>query len=194
MAELQGSQHTVTLTACIKLAGQYCIRLMFLRLVQVSSNKRYAAAAGLGFTVAEVAKNVEADFGKIDILVHSLANGPEVTKPLLETSRKVCCHTSSRDEAPPCHCTKSWSLLGDWLPSMSRVNLTLPAAHTGVLGSTERICILLRLHAAALWAHHESWRRGCFPHISGVGEDHSWWAHPLSTCSKHPQGMQLMVF
>ena len=39
--------------------------------------------------MAEVAKNVEADFGKIDILVHSLANGPEVTKPLLETSRKV---------------------------------------------------------------------------------------------------------
>lgn len=27
------------------------------------------------------------DFGKIDIVVHSLANGPEVTKPLLETSR-----------------------------------------------------------------------------------------------------------
>ena len=60
--------------------------------MQVSSNKRYAAAAGQGFTVAECAKNVEADFGKIDILVHSLANGPEVTKPLLETSRKVCSH------------------------------------------------------------------------------------------------------
>ena len=29
-----------------------------------------------------------ADYGKIDILVHSLANGPEVTKPLLETSRR----------------------------------------------------------------------------------------------------------
>ena len=29
----------------------------------------------------------QADYGKIDILVHSLANGPEVTKPLLETSR-----------------------------------------------------------------------------------------------------------
>ncbi|XP_076883791.1 enoyl-[acyl-carrier-protein] reductase [NADH] 1, chloroplastic-like [Bidens hawaiensis] len=27
------------------------------------------------------------DFGSIDILVHSLANGPEVTKTLLETSR-----------------------------------------------------------------------------------------------------------
>ena len=26
---------------------------------------------------------------QVDILVHSLANGPEVTKPLLETSRKV---------------------------------------------------------------------------------------------------------
>ena len=29
----------------------------------------------------------QADFGTIDYLVHSLANGPEVTKPLLETSR-----------------------------------------------------------------------------------------------------------
>ena len=35
-----------------------------------------------------IAKAVEADYGKIDILVHSLANGPEVTKPLLETTRK----------------------------------------------------------------------------------------------------------
>lgn len=32
---------------------------------------------------------VKQDFGKIDIMVHSLANGPEVTKPLLETSRNV---------------------------------------------------------------------------------------------------------
>ncbi|GFP94405.1 enoyl-[acyl-carrier-protein] reductase [nadh] chloroplastic [Phtheirospermum japonicum] len=36
----------------------------------------------------EVAECVKQDFGSIDILVHSLANGPEVTKPLLETSRK----------------------------------------------------------------------------------------------------------
>ncbi|XP_042022382.1 enoyl-[acyl-carrier-protein] reductase [NADH], chloroplastic-like [Salvia splendens] len=35
----------------------------------------------------EVAESVKQDFGCIDILVHSLANGPEVTKPLLETSR-----------------------------------------------------------------------------------------------------------
>ena len=59
---------------------------------QVATNKRYAAAGDKGFTVSECAKNVEADFGKIDIIVHSLANGPEVTKPLLETSRKVSWH------------------------------------------------------------------------------------------------------
>jgi hypothetical protein len=58
--------------------------------LQVAANKRYAAAAGKGFTVSEVARSVERDFGKIDIVVHSLANGPEVTKPLLETSRKAC--------------------------------------------------------------------------------------------------------
>ncbi|KAL3136928.1 hypothetical protein ABBQ32_006534 [Trebouxia sp. C0010 RCD-2024] len=54
----------------------------------VANNKRYAAASGKGFTVVEVAQQVERDCGKIDIMVHSLANGPEVTKPLLETSRR----------------------------------------------------------------------------------------------------------
>jgi enoyl-[acyl-carrier protein] reductase I len=54
----------------------------------VRNNKRYAAAASSGFTVSEVAQQVERDLGKIDIMVHSLANGPEVTKPLLETSRR----------------------------------------------------------------------------------------------------------
>jgi enoyl-[acyl-carrier protein] reductase I len=53
---------------------------------EIKTNKRYAGLEG--FTISEVAKAVEADYGKIDILIHSLANGPEVTKPLLETSRK----------------------------------------------------------------------------------------------------------
>ncbi|PWA97145.1 glucose/ribitol dehydrogenase [Artemisia annua] len=35
----------------------------------------------------EVAESVKEDFGTIDILVHSLANGPEVSNPLLKTSR-----------------------------------------------------------------------------------------------------------
>ncbi|KAJ7532897.1 hypothetical protein O6H91_13G024800 [Diphasiastrum complanatum] len=52
----------------------------------VKSNKRYAVATG--WTVKEVAESVKNDYGSIDILVHSLANGPEVTKPLLDTSRK----------------------------------------------------------------------------------------------------------
>ena len=64
--------------------------------LQVSSNKRYAAAGDLGFTVSDVARNVEKDFGKIDVLVHSLANGPEVTKPLLTSSEAsipaMSCH------------------------------------------------------------------------------------------------------
>ena len=52
----------------------------------IKTNKRYAGLDG--FTISEVADAIEKDYGKIDILVHSLANGPEVTKPLLETSRK----------------------------------------------------------------------------------------------------------
>eukprot|EP00472_Partenskyella_glossopodia_P014688 CAMPEP_0197524402 /NCGR_PEP_ID=MMETSP1318-20131121/9090_1 /TAXON_ID=552666 /ORGANISM="Partenskyella glossopodia, Strain RCC365" /LENGTH=330 /DNA_ID=CAMNT_0043077355 /DNA_START=315 /DNA_END=1307 /DNA_ORIENTATION=+ len=52
----------------------------------IKSNKRYAGRDG--WTVSEVAKSVGEDLGDIDILVHSLANGPEVQKPLLETSRK----------------------------------------------------------------------------------------------------------
>ena len=52
----------------------------------VANNKRYAGLGG--FTISEVADKVAGDYGKIDFLVHSLANGPEVTKPLLETSRR----------------------------------------------------------------------------------------------------------
>lgn len=51
----------------------------------VKNNKRYSGSSK--WTVKEVAESVKQDFGTIDILVHSLANGPEVTKPLLETSR-----------------------------------------------------------------------------------------------------------
>jgi enoyl-[acyl-carrier protein] reductase I len=53
--------------------------------LEVRENKRYKEVSG--FTVSEAASAVQADFGSIDILVHSLANAPEVQKPLLETSR-----------------------------------------------------------------------------------------------------------
>jgi len=53
---------------------------------EVANNKRYKSLDG--FTIQEVVDKVKADYGHIDILVHALANGPEVTKPLLETSRE----------------------------------------------------------------------------------------------------------
>lgn len=53
---------------------------------EIRENKRYKDVSG--YTVSEVAQAIEKDFGKVDILVHSLANGPEVNKPLLETTRK----------------------------------------------------------------------------------------------------------
>lgn len=52
----------------------------------VKENKRYKGVSG--FTIQETADAIKADYGHVDILVHSLANGPEVTKPLLETSRQ----------------------------------------------------------------------------------------------------------
>jgi enoyl-[acyl-carrier protein] reductase I len=53
----------------------------------IRANKRYKETGD--FSIDGLAKRIEADFGKdsIDIVVHSLANGPEVKKPLLETSR-----------------------------------------------------------------------------------------------------------
>lgn len=53
---------------------------------EIRENKRYKDVAG--YTISEVAEAVKKDFGTIDILIHSLANGPEVQKPLLETSRQ----------------------------------------------------------------------------------------------------------
>ncbi|XP_026191905.1 enoyl-[acyl-carrier-protein] reductase [NADH] 2, chloroplastic [Cyclospora cayetanensis] len=53
---------------------------------EIANNKRYAGVGG--YSISEVAAAVKADGEQIDILVHSLANGPEVTRPLLQTSRK----------------------------------------------------------------------------------------------------------
>jgi enoyl-[acyl-carrier protein] reductase I len=55
---------------------------------EVKESRRYRECGD--FTIHGVAAQVKADFGEggVDIVVHSLANGPEVKKPLLETSRK----------------------------------------------------------------------------------------------------------
>lgn len=53
----------------------------------IRTNKRYKETGD--FSIDGLARRIEADFGKdsLDIVIHSLANGPEVKKPLLETSR-----------------------------------------------------------------------------------------------------------
>jgi enoyl-[acyl-carrier protein] reductase I len=61
---------------------------------EIATNKRYKDLPG-GFTIQQVVDQVKEDYGKIDILVHALANGPEVTKPLLETSREGYLEASS---------------------------------------------------------------------------------------------------
>ena len=52
---------------------------------EILTHKRYKAFSG--YSIQEVVDKIKEDYGKIDYLVHSLANGPEVTKPLIETSR-----------------------------------------------------------------------------------------------------------
>jgi len=54
---------------------------------EIRSNKRYKDVGD--FSVAGLRQHLVQDFGDtpLDIVVHSLANGPEVKKPLLDTSR-----------------------------------------------------------------------------------------------------------
>lgn len=54
---------------------------------EIRTNKRYKDVGD--FSIDGLAAGMLADFGPkpLDILVHSLANGPDVKKPLLETSR-----------------------------------------------------------------------------------------------------------
>jgi enoyl-[acyl-carrier protein] reductase I len=56
--------------------------------LEVRENRRYKEHAD--FTIQGVVDALVADFGErpVDIVVHSLANGPEVRSPLLETSRR----------------------------------------------------------------------------------------------------------
>lgn len=96
---------------------------------EIKTNKRYQAASG--YTISEVAKQIEADHGKIDFLVHSLANGPEVKKPLLETSRSGYLAALS---------SSSYSLIslishfGPFMQGGSVVSLTYMASEKAVPG------------------------------------------------------------
>jgi len=56
---------------------------------EIRTNKRYRETGD--FSIDGLTNRIRSDFGEqdksLDIVVHSLANGPEVKKPLLETSR-----------------------------------------------------------------------------------------------------------
>jgi enoyl-[acyl-carrier protein] reductase I len=52
---------------------------------EIQENKRYKDVRG--YSIAEVTRSLQNDAGGVDLFVHSLANAPEVKKPLLETSR-----------------------------------------------------------------------------------------------------------
>jgi enoyl-[acyl-carrier protein] reductase I len=54
----------------------------------IRENKRYKDQGD--FTIAGMTERIRADFGDrpLDIVVHSLANGPEVKSPLVDTSRQ----------------------------------------------------------------------------------------------------------
>jgi len=54
---------------------------------ELRESKRYKDTGD--FSVDGMVRQVAADFGErpLDVVIHSLANGPEVKKPLLETSR-----------------------------------------------------------------------------------------------------------
>lgn len=78
---------------------------------EIVENKRYKDLHN--YTISEVAECIQRDFGKIDILVHSLANSPEASKSLLETSRQGYLATLSAS-------SYSWvSLLAHFAPMMN---------------------------------------------------------------------------
>ncbi len=52
---------------------------------EIRENKRYKDYKN--YSIAELAACIEKDYGKIDLLVHALANGPEVKNDLIDTSR-----------------------------------------------------------------------------------------------------------
>lgn len=52
---------------------------------EVRTHRRYREHSG--YSISEVAETIAQEHGSLDILIHTMANGPEVQKPLLETSR-----------------------------------------------------------------------------------------------------------
>ncbi len=72
----------------------------------IRENKRYKDVPG--YTISEVAEAIKKDFGHIDFLVHSLANGPEVKKPFL---KRAATATLPRSAPLLIHLSVFWPIL-----------------------------------------------------------------------------------
>ena len=61
----------------------------------VRENKRYKEQGD--FSIQGMTERLRSDFGEVglDIVVHSLANAPEVKSPLVDTSRRATCRPSA---------------------------------------------------------------------------------------------------
>ena len=97
----------------------------------------------------QVADVVKGDYGKIDFLVHSVAVGPEVTKPLLETSRVVS-GKGERGAVNVIIITLVLTLL--FFRDVVTHPTTLP---TGLLGGSVVIVVLAGVSVAEDGPHHE---------------------------------------
>lgn len=129
---------------------------------EIAENKRYADLSG--YTISEVAKQIEQDFGRIDILVHSIANAPEVTKPLLETSRSGYLAALSNSSY------SLISLLANFAPIMPKgsaaLSLTYIAATQVIPGygggmSTAKAALESDIRTAAFELGHKGIRVNC---------------------------------
>ena len=128
---------------------------------ETRSSKRYAAFTD--YDIQSCAAAVARDYGRIDILVHSLANGPQVDKPLLETNRArsadACTHarTRAREHARTYAHTHTQCLSLLSLSPLSSLSLSLSLSFTNARQSVcAWICTcmctraLLRMRARVL--------------------------------------------
>jgi|EP00802_Teleaulax_amphioxeia_P004884 enoyl-[acyl-carrier protein] reductase I len=118
----------------MKIAKVYPLDAMFTDPSEVpddiKNNKRYAGLEN--YDIKSCAAAVQKDFGKVDILVHSLANGPEVTRPLLDTTRAGYLAASS---ASAYSMVAMLSAFGPMMPAgSSAVSLTYLASERVVPG------------------------------------------------------------
>jgi len=95
-------------------------------------NKRYQERGD--FTISGLAEAMRSDFGEnsLDILVHSLANGPEVKKPLLETTRAGYLEAVGTSAYSQISLIRSLAPL--FRPGASAVSLTYLASERAVPG------------------------------------------------------------